>query len=554
MIRNIRLASGLALFAYVTTHLLNHTLGLVSLEAMERGRVWFLLIWRNPLGTLLLYGALTVHFALAVGAVYERRRLAMRLSEIIQLAFGISIPLLLASHAAGTRMAHEIAGTNDSYAYVLLAHWKFSPKYIAYQTAGLLAAWVHGCIGIHYWLRLKPWYAGVRQVLYAAALLTPVLALLGYAQAGRETLALSADPEWMRQASAAIRWPDRAAIGTIENIADTVWIAVFSGFALALIARHVRSVLEKRRGTITLTYHDGRAVTSRPGNSILDTSHHFQIPHASVCGGRGRCSTCRVRIIEGFGALPPPSTEEQHVLDRIGNPSNVRLACQTRPHQDVSLVLLLPPNASPRDARARDARHNGQEMEIAVLFSDLRSFTKFSEKKLPYDVVFVLNRYFAEMGEAIETSGGQLDKFIGDGVMALFGIDTDINEACRQALRAAQAMASNLERLNQTLSSELDEPLRLGIGIHAGHAIVGEMGYGRASHVTAIGDTVNTASRLESMNKELQSQLVVSADVGKYAGVNLSGFPSQDIDVRGRRDAVHIHVIADAKELPLGPA
>ena len=77
MIRNIRLASGLALFAYVTTHLLNHTLGLVSLEAMERGRVWFLLIWRNPLGTLLLYGALTVHFALAVGAVYERRRLAM---------------------------------------------------------------------------------------------------------------------------------------------------------------------------------------------------------------------------------------------------------------------------------------------------------------------------------------------------------------------------------------------------------------------------------------------------------------------------------------------
>jgi adenylate cyclase len=162
-----------------------------------------------------------------------------------------------------------------------------------------------------------------------------------------------------------------------------------------------------------------------------------------------------------------------------------------------------------------------------------------------------LNRYFAEMGEAIESAGGRLDKFIGDGVMALFGIDGNIEQACRQSLIAARAMTRNLEKLNQSLASEIGEPLRLGIGIHAGPVIVGEMGYGNATHLTAIGDTVNTASRLESMNKEFSSQLVVSGDVGIHAGVNLSTFPGNEIDVRGRADAIYVYIISNLEDLPL---
>lgn len=110
MTRRLRLITGLILFAYVTTHLLNHALGLISYQAMEDGRQWFLIVWRNPLGTLALYGALLTHFALAMWAIYGRRNLRFGIGEGIQLALGISIPLLLALHIVGTRGAHLVAG------------------------------------------------------------------------------------------------------------------------------------------------------------------------------------------------------------------------------------------------------------------------------------------------------------------------------------------------------------------------------------------------------------------------------------------------------------
>ncbi len=291
---------------------------------------------------------------------------------------------------------------------------------------------------------------------------------------------------------------------------------------------------------------------SLPGATILDISRDNGIPHASVCGGRGRCSTCRVRVSHGIDELPPASASEQRVLDRIGSPINVRLACQTRPSAAVSVIPLLPPTATPGDAHPRAARLHGEEREIAILFADLRSFTQFSEKKLPYDVVFVLNQYFASMGEAVETAGGHLDKFIGDGVMALFGTDGDAATACRQSLVAAKAMGEKLAELNRTLEHDLDEPFRMGIGVHAGPAIVGEMGYGAATGITAIGDAVNTASRLEAMTKEFGAQLVVSQDVAERAGVDLSDYPRHEIEVRGREEPVAVRVVEMADRLPVG--
>ena len=170
------------------------------------------------------------------------------------------------------------------------------------------------------------------------------------------------------------------------------------------------------------------------------------IPHASVCGGRGRCSTCRMRVSRGIETLPPPSPQELAVLRRVGAPPNVRLACQTRPRSEIAVAPLLPPAAGPRAGFAQSTHLQGQEKEIAVLFADLRGFTTISEHKLPYDVVFVLNRYFAAMGKVIEEHGGHVDKFIGDGVMALFGIERGAEQGARQALAAAQSMARVLGR------------------------------------------------------------------------------------------------------------
>jgi adenylate cyclase len=215
------------------------------------------------------------------------------------------------------------------------------------------------------------------------------------------------------------------------------------------------------------------------------------------------------------------------------------------------VLPLLPPNATAAAGYARPAHLQGQEREIAILFADLRSFTQFAEKRLPYDVVFVLNRYFANMGEAVQNSGGHLDKFIGDGVMALFGIDGDPVKGCRQALVAARAMGEKLNELNSSLAAELPDPLRIGIGIHAGPAIIGEMGYGPATHLTAIGDSVNTASRLETLTKEFKAQLVVSEELAVRAGVDLSHYPSHDIEVRGRAEPVRVRVIVDALTLPV---
>lgn len=554
MIRKVRLTTGLILFAYVTTHLLNHLLGLISYQAMEEGRDWFLALWRNPVGSVALYGALIIHFGLAIWAIYERRNQRYTLGEAAQLTLGIAIPLLLALHIVGTRGAHQQFGVTDNYAYVLLIHFRFATENLYIQTAALLSAWVHGCIGLHYWLRLKHWYSDVSWALYSVALLLPILSLLGYIEGGQDVLALYQDRTWRRDIRAAIDFPNKRETAALVLQAEIVRWIVIGSVALALAARGVRALVLRRRGVVRVTYPDGHSYTILPGLTLLDASRTNGVPHASVCGGRGRCSTCRVRVVEGFDNLPESSAEELRVLDRIGAAPQVRLACQTRPIRDVSIMPLLPPTASPRDGAARPAYLRGEEREIIILFADLRDFTRFSERKLPYDVVFVLNRYFASMGSSVREAGGHLDKFIGDGVMALFAVEGTAADGARQALVAAKLMAQRLDELNQSLASELEEPLRIGIGIHVGPVIIGEMGYEEATSLTAVGDSVNTASRLETITKEYKAQLVVSEAVAELAKIDLSGFPSHEIDVRGRSEKITARIVVAAADLPVSTA
>ncbi len=360
----------------------------------------------------------------------------------------------------------------------------------------------------------------------------------------------------LKEVPALARGPIRLMFRRSEGVLLLDWtgdvtIATFFGLvALTLAARQVRRTIERRRGVVRISYPGGQVVEVPPGVSVLEASRLAAIPHASVCGGRGRCSTCRVRIGDGLAGLPPASAAERRVLDRVGAPPNVRLACQLRPNADARVTPLLSATASPREGFRRAAYLQGTEKEIAILFADLRAFTELSERRLPYDVVFLLNRYFESMGRAVEEAGGRIDKFIGDGVMALFGLDSRPDEACRQALTAARAMGTKLEALNAALGADLEAPLRIGIGIHVGPAIVGEMGYGQATSVTAIGDAVNTASRLEAQSKTYGAQLVVSERVAERAGVDLSAFDSHEIQVRGRQEPLRVWVVPDARALP----
>jgi adenylate cyclase len=545
--QRFRLATGLVLFSYVTTHLLNHSLGLISLQAAEAGRFWFIGLWRHPLTTALLYASLLVHIALALAALYRRRHLHIPRWEIVRLTLGLLIPLQLISHVFGTRVQDAAFGVEDTYARVVLNYWVLNPQIAFQQMALLIVAWVHGCLGIHYWLRVKPWHVVTIPILRVLGFVVPLLALGGFVDMGQELSELAVDPAWLEQAYTPLAPEQQEDVNTWRDVTRGVFIvAVVSVFA----ARRVRTLWERRRkGIIRLTYPSGRRVLVTPGTSVLEASRAAGIPHASLCGGRGRCSTCRTRVGAGLELLPKPSPSEARVLRRVGAPPNVRLACQLRPTADLEVFPLLPAAAGrPGGALAGDQSH-GREQEVAILFADLRAFTRFAEHRLPYDVVFVLNEYFAAMGTAVEQAGGYLDKFIGDGVMALFGLDGDASLGCRQSLSAALEMGRALERINHALASDLQEPLRIGIGIHVGRVIVGDLGHGRARSLTAIGDAVNTASRLESLTKEYASQLIVSEDVARAAGVDLTRFPRHEIAVRGRTAPLPVRVIPTTREL-----
>jgi adenylate cyclase len=553
MIRRIRLVSGLVMFAYVTTHLLNHALGLVSIPAMG----WMLAeiaypVWSFPPMQAALYGSFLVHYSLALWALWQRQTLRLRGGEIVQLVLGFLIPIMVVRHIVGTRVSDSFLGTaNLYYQYVLYSFFVRSPWNGYLQLATLVVAWAHGMLGLHFWLRIRPWYARWRETALISAVLVPVLSLLGTIEAGRQIIALSeANPDWSAQAFARMRLPTAADQAMLDRITDGLTWFFVTAVVAVLLARMLRRIWRRRHGVIRISYPNSRFIDVVKGTSVLEASRLARIPHASICGGRGRCSTCRIRVRAAYPGLPPPGDDERRVLNRIRALPNVRLACLLRPAVEVQVTPLLPPLAQAQDALTPVDVAQGSEREIVIMFADIRGFTALSEGRLPYDVVFILNRYFAAMGRAVEHAGGRVDKFLGDGIMALFGVQDEIGPGCRAALGAARLMSERLVELNEALDAELAEPLRIGIGLHAGSAIVGEMGYGSASAITAIGDSVNTASRLEGLAKEYAVELVVSAAVMSHAGIDLPGARRGEIEIRGRQEKLEVAVFTSAQDLP----
>jgi adenylate cyclase len=547
MIQRLRLFSGLVLLAYVTSHLLNHAVGIFSLETAEVPRQWFIAFWRFPWLTEVLYASLLGHISLALWAIYQRHTLRLPRWELIRLTLGLLIPLGLTLHLFATRIPHELFAVNDNYSREIATFWVLNRPRGVLQFLLLLVAWTHGWIGIYYWLRVKPRAAGLLPALRAAGVLIPALALMGFVGMGREVSVLAENATWLRGAVEPL--PAGAPEALNRGIVGV--LLVYVGLvAAAFVARWVRTAWQRRGARFVVTYPDGRRTTILPGTSLLEASRMIHYPHASQCGGRARCSTCRTRCVAEERALPPPGLNEAGLLRRIGAPADVRLACQTRPTGDVEIFPLLPPSTHVTQQLLQPgSASSGAERELAVLFADMRAFTRFAERRLPYDVVFVLNQWNAALGRAIEAVGGLPNQFMGDGIMALFGVDVPEGEACRAAMLAAAEMARAVAQLNETLAHDLPEPLRIGIGIHIGHVIIGEMGYGRGRQFTAIGDVVNTASRLETLTKDYSCQVVVSEQVALAGGADLSAYPSADVQVRGRTQPLRIRIVANALDL-----
>jgi adenylate cyclase len=286
-----------------------------------------------------------------------------------------------------------------------------------------------------------------------------------------------------------------------------------------------------------ITYQDEAVIEVDTNTPILHASLQNGIPHTHVCGGNARCSTCRVLILDGLENLCPRNEKEQKMALRRNFSSNVRLACQTTLRGDVVLRRLVldeedrllvdqeVANAAPRSV--------GEERLLAILFSDIRDFTAFSEAHLPYDVIHALNRYFSRVGAIIHQCHGQIDNFMGDGIMALFGVD-DLANATLNAVQAGLEMLRAVEDMQPYFESTFKTHIRIGVGVHYGEAVLGAIGAGDRRRLTAIGDAVNVASRVESANKDAGTSFLISQRAYQQVSDHVITGRSVELPLKGK--------------------
>ena len=199
-VRHVRLLSGLVLMTYVIGHLANLSIGIHSLAAMEAWRAHLMDPWRSAFGQSLLLGAACIHVALGLYAISARRSLAMSRTDVAQLILGLLTPPLLLNHVVVTYMADQVTPDFDSaYGMLLAIYWKFSPGYAFQQLFVVVIVWIHGALGLYSWLVLKPVWRRIGGLVLPLLFAVPILALVGFAESGKEVLArLATDPAWQK--------------------------------------------------------------------------------------------------------------------------------------------------------------------------------------------------------------------------------------------------------------------------------------------------------------------------------------------------------------------
>ncbi len=549
MTNKLRLYSGLTLFVFVCGHFINHSLGLISVEMMDKGALYLIDPWRTSMGTVILFGAFIIHGGVALWALWKRRTLKMPAWEATQIIAGLLTPLLLAGHIAGTRGLVEMTAFDPSYSTTLNILWNVAPLRGGVQALALIVIWVHACVGLHNWLKLKPGYQKLFHVAFASAMILPTLALAGYVSAGIQVQGL-ADPMWILKILSEANF-DPAFPALATKTETQIQVTALALITLVLVGRHLRGTFQSFQNKPKLYYSpDRRVVPLQRGATLLETIRNAGIAHASVCGGRGRCSTCRVHILKGADQLPLPENEEKDVLARVTSSPSIRLACQIRPEKDIEVAALVPMDIRPNETLRHQGYRQGSELDVAFLFVDLRGSTKLSEERLPFDVVFILNQFFAELSLALKETNGHYAQFNGDGLLAIYGLESGAQKGCQEAIEGAKAMFRRIGELNERIRAELGHDLEIGIGIHAGEAIVGSMGPPQSPIVSALGDNVNIAARLEAQTKELGAPLVVSARTARQAGINLSEFKLHTIQVKGRDRPLDVYAVDDVSRIP----
>jgi adenylate cyclase len=545
MVRWARATTGLVLFTYSLSHLVNHAFGVRSVASMQATSGFLLAPWQSYVGLSALYGSFLVHGALGLLALYRRRHLRMPASEVAQLALGLTIPLLLLPHAGALRIGYSIYEIDSGFAQVLYQLWVGSPEYaLPRQFALVLVVWIHGCIGLRAWLRAHLWYSRAAPLLSSLATLVPALAFAGVVGAG---LSLRSAVEAHSVDLDRLRPP--AANLNVSGIVDQLVLAYVALVLGLFIVRAIRSWHSTRFHSVVITYPQGRKVAVLSGLSILEASRWAGIPHESVCGGRGRCSTCRVRILEGAATLPVPDILERRTLLRIGAAPTVRLACQVRPTSEITVEpLVSPQQAGAHNALRFDAAiGDSTEVEIAAMFIDLRGSTELAHGRLPYDALFLFDRYIQVVTGAIRAHGGHVTSIAGDGVMSVFGMDRQTK--ARDAIQSALSVWVGVDSLNADLKNELSTTLNIGIGLHFGTAVVGWVTYNESKSLQFLGDTGNVAAKLEAQSKYLNCKMVVSLTALDAASISAEALERTSVPIPGQGEPMNVAAIRQRHDL-----
>ncbi len=537
----LRIISGLVLMTYVFFHFVNIGLGLFDpmwMNAMQDVRQF---VSRSLVGSVLLYGSFLTHMGLSLMSLAQRRTLQMPFHSWLQVILGLLIPLQLISHMVQTRLAHEIFDVNDRMSYLAILMWP--NESIWWQSTLLLVVWVHGCIGLHLWLRLTRWWGKAVPYLIGVAVFVPAFAYAGLISEGRRMYADFADPDLRDQYIEYFNWPDPSEFHFLADV--TTWGKSIFWVLLALTAIvYAARKIWRRRHTVRVRYVDGPEIQSELGLTLLEISQAHSVPHTALCGGKGRCTTCRVIVEEGAELLHPPTEVEARSLAAVGAPPGTRLACQIRPTDPSTVFRVFRPNGGRNRAHASQ----GEERQLAILFLDMRGFTARTAGQLPYDVVFLLNRFFDAIVPAITNSGGIVDKYLGDGLLAVFD-KPDAARSAQAGLKAAEEVGQALERFNMQVAAEGSPEIRIGMGLHLGDLVVGEIGAAGHAARTIIGDAVNVASRLEAETKGLGVELLVSSAVLESTGVEVSRLDLQQFQLRGVTEPVSALPVTRANEL-----
>ena len=300
-----------------------------------------------------------------------------------------------------------------------------------------------------------------------------------------------------------------------------------------------------------------KIIPVQKGQSLLDASLASGIPHFHVCGGNARCSTCRVLILAGSEALSSPNEKENLLKTQMNFPDETRLACQTyvkgngvrltriiRDESDIDLYV--------GSSAAAFTENIGIEKEVVICFIDIRNFTHFVETHLPFDIIHIMRKLFNCFNAIIERNKGKIIETMGDGLYAVFGLNTSISQGASAAVISGYDILESLAQLNDNyFSKNFDQRIEIGIGIHAGTVVAGNIRLGNEKKLLVMGYPVNIASRLQNATKELNNNFIISSEALKLTGKPLSDHPSGIIHLKGIAEPINVHLLGKPYEQDL---